>query len=162
MNVFEYAKQMETDGRDFYLEIAEKAPATGVKNILQLLADEELNHYNIFEAMEQGRPSESLKRIDFENVKNIYSKMKDSGESLDFGNEQLDYYKKALSIEEDSVTFYTNEAQKTDNATLKDQLLKIADEEKRHVHIVDTLFEFVRRPKQWLENAEWSHVGEQY
>ena len=51
MNIFDYAMQMEKDGEVYYREIAEKTSNKGVRNILKMLADAELMHYEIFEKM---------------------------------------------------------------------------------------------------------------
>jgi hypothetical protein len=36
----------------------------------------------------------------------------------------------------------------------------LADEEKKHMILMENLIEFVSRPDTWLENAEWYHLDE--
>ena len=58
MNVFEYAMKMEEDGRDYYLEHAEKISNPALKRVLVELAEDELKHYNTFKALRDAQSAE--------------------------------------------------------------------------------------------------------
>ncbi len=45
-------------------------------------------------------------------------------------------------------------------AGLKDILLKIAEDEKRHRFLLKNTVDFLSRPKTWIENAEFHHLDE--
>ena len=42
----------------------------------------------------------------------------------------------------------------------KKLLLKLAEEEKKHMFLLENLVEFVSRPETWIENAEFNHLVE--
>jgi len=160
MTVFEYAKKMELDGKAMYEAEIPKTGNKGVKTILRMLADAEQNHYDIFDAMEKKMPPETLKPVPFAEVKNIFQAMQEKGDYLDIKASQAEFYEKALGIEEKSEEYYRNEAKKTSDKTMKEQLLSIADEEHRHVKLMSAMYHMVNRPKEWLANAEWTHIEE--
>ena len=54
MNVFEFAMNMEKDGENYYRELAGKADHKGMVNILNMLAEDEVKHYNILREMKEG------------------------------------------------------------------------------------------------------------
>jgi len=49
MDIFEFAMEKEKLARDYYRELAERAPNTGLQSILKMLADEEAKHKLRFE-----------------------------------------------------------------------------------------------------------------
>lgn len=44
--------------------------------------------------------------------------------------------------------------------TQKNLLLKLAEEEKKHMFLLENLVEFIPRPETWIENAEFNHLVE--
>lgn len=68
--------------------------------------------------------------------------------------------KKAQEIEKKSQIFYLEKADEVNNPSQKEIFLKIADEEKKHYFILENILDFVSRPQNWLENAEWYHLEE--
>ncbi len=54
MDIYEFAMQMEKDGRKFYLDLAKKTSNTGLKNILTMMADSEAKHYNVLLRMKRN------------------------------------------------------------------------------------------------------------
>ena len=79
MNIFEYAMKMEQDGREFYLENAEKTDNPAFKQILTQLANDELKHYNIFKALKEGRKAEykeAEQTTIITTMKNVFDELK--------------------------------------------------------------------------------------
>jgi rubrerythrin len=159
MNIFEFAMKMEKDGENFYRELSAKTNNRGLKTILNMLADEEVKHYNIFaqiasEKMELG-DAPVLSR-----AKNIFQEMKDSGEGLDLEGTQVDLYHQAQEMEKKSRDFYNEKAAEVDNPYQKQMLEKIAIEENKHFQLLGAIADFVGRPETWLEDAEFTHLEE--
>ena len=77
MNIYKYAMKMEKDGENYYRELANKTEDIGLRNILKMLADEEVRHYNIIEQMMKSKASAELAETDIlEDAKNIFVKNK--------------------------------------------------------------------------------------
>lgn len=161
MNIFEYAMKMEEDGRAFYLEHAEKTSVPALKRVLVELAEDELKHYNIFKAMRDEQPvefDESRKTTILSTVKNVFESLKTEGAALSFEADARKAWGKAREIEEKSENFYREKAGEVDDERQKHILNRIADEEHKHWVTMENVIQFLDRPQQWLEDAEWSHL----
>lgn len=151
--------QMEKDGEDYYRRLAQQAANNGMKTILTMLADEEVKHYEVLDKIkkEKARITESVILSD---AKNIFVRIKESGENFDFDVNQKELYKKARDIEKRSHDFYTEKAGEVTENFQKKLFLKLAVEEKKHYILLDNIIDFISRPEQWLENAEFFHMEE--
>lgn len=158
-NIFEYAMQMEKDGEDYYRQLAQKIDNNGMKTILTMLADEEVKHYNAIEKIKKQKEQIAESEI-LTDAKNVFVQIKESGESFDFDINEAELYKRARDIEKKSRDFYTEKAGKVTEEYQKELFLKLADEEQKHYVLLDNIIDFVSRPEQWLENAEFYHLEE--
>ncbi|MHC4528912.1 MAG: ferritin family protein, partial [Planctomycetota bacterium] len=79
-------------------------------------------------------------------------------EQLDPHSEQIDLYRKAQDIEQNSRDFYLEKADEVKEEYQKDIFLQLAEQENKHYFLLDNIIEFVSRPKTWLENAEFVHL----
>ena len=156
-NIFEYAMQMEKDGEDYYRQLAQKAGNNGMKTILTMLADEEVKHYNAIERIKTQKTQIAESKI-LTDAKNVFVQIKESGDSFDFDINQAELYKKAQDIEKKSRDYYTEKANEVTEEYQKELFLKLADEENKHYLLLDNIIDFVSRPEQWLENAEFFHL----
>ncbi|HZX09312.1 MAG TPA: ferritin family protein [Acidobacteriota bacterium] len=156
MNIFEYAMKLEKDGENYYRELAEKVENPGIKNILTMLADDEVKHYNIFKNMSE-KTEPSMQETDvLKKSRNIFTDMQ--GKEIDSGIGQKEMYRKAQDLEKKTQDFYEKKASEVHDAAQKELFLKIADEEKRHYFLLENIINFVSRPETWLEDAEFNHL----
>jgi rubrerythrin len=160
MDIYKYAMQMELDGRNFYLDLAEKANNTGLKNILTMMADSEAKHYNVILSMQRNDKTQFSTDTDvLTKVKNVFMEMKEEKE-FDVDVSQVEFYKKALEVEKDSQKFYLERADEEKDPHRKEIFLKLADEEKNHCILLENMVGFVSQPDNWLESPEWYHLDE--
>ncbi|GAN32366.1 MAG: rubrerythrin [Candidatus Brocadia sp. AMX2] len=160
MNIYDYAMQMEKDGENYYRDSARKIDNAGLKKILGILANAEVKHYDILQKMKKNEKVQMPDTEILSNVKNIFVNMKEEGETSGVTVSQQELYKKAQEIEKKSQIFYLEKADEVNNPSQKEIFLKIADEEKKHYFILENILDFVSRPQNWLENAEWYHLEE--
>ena len=163
MNIFEYAMKMETDGRQYYLDQAAKTKIPALKKVLEELADDELKHYNIFKMLRDGHSAEykeAQKTHILATVKNVFENLRDSKSKQVFTGESIEYWRKAQEIEKEAEAFYRQKAAEVQLSEQKHILNKIADEEHKHWVTMQNVVQFLNRPKEWLEDAEWSHLEE--
>lgn len=160
MDIFEYALQMEKDGENFYRRIAETTHVAGVRTIVTMLADEEVRHYKAIERMRQGRSDPMMETALLGDAKNIFVQMKDQHDEFTADQEQVELYQKARQIEKRSQQFYEEKAAQVDRKDQRQLFEQLAAEEAKHFFLLGSLIDFVSRPKQWLENAEWYHLEE--
>jgi rubrerythrin len=159
MNIFEYAMQMEKDGENYYRQLAKKVNNKGIQTILTMLADEEVKHYNALVKIQAQKPQMAETTI-LTDARNVFEQMKESNEKFNIDVNQIELYKEAQKIEERSINFYLEKADKVTEEYQKELFLKLAEEEKKHYFLLENIIEFVSRPQTWLENAEWHHMDE--
>lgn len=157
MDIFEFAMQMEKDGEKYYREIAAGVDNTGIKKILSILADEEVKHYEIFAEMKRRTPG-IASTTTLADVKNIFARMKESGENISSKLGQIELYKKAQEMEKKSEDFYLEKCEEVGSEAQKELLIKIANEEKQHYLILEHVILFVTRTDHYLENAEFKNL----
>ncbi len=161
MNVFEFAMQMEMYGKAYYEENATRVDDPGLKRILMELAEDEQKHYNLFKALRDGA------NASYENagetkilasVKNVFQTMKDKNQSFALADEAKSIWAEAQLVEKKSEEFYREKAKEINDDNQKNILNKIADEEHKHWVTLESVIQFLKRPEQWLEDAEWNHI----
>jgi rubrerythrin len=162
MEVLDYAIQMEKDGEDYYRGLAEKCSETGLVNILTRLADAEVKHREILGQIKDSRAAKLAKTPLRQDARNIFRRMIDEGVTLDAGAGEVGLYRKAQELEKKSRDFYLDKAADVGTPEAREIFFKIADEEKLHYDLLESIVEFVSRPVpgNWLENAEWYHQEE--
>ncbi|WP_446010739.1 ferritin-like domain-containing protein [Candidatus Electrothrix sp.] len=163
MNIYEYAMQMEKDGEEFYRELADNCKVKGIKKILTMLANEEAKHFKMIAKLQEKAGNLLLTETTIlDGVKNIFTSMKEEKGELFFDVSDLEAYRKAMVIEEESRKFYSDKASEASEEETRHILLRLASEEEKHFRIMKNIAEFVARPEpgNWLENAEWHHLDE--
>ncbi len=160
MDIFKFAMDKEKFSELYYRDLADRTPYPGLKNILNMLADEEVKHYQTVEQMKAGVTEEMADTPVLANAQEIFEKMRESATKFDFHISEADLYAKAAKIEEESKQYYLQKAQEVKDPAQQRILRKLADEEHKHWLIVDRLRSFVSRPETFLENAEIYHFND--
>lgn len=162
MNIFDQAMALEKEGESLYRQFALEAPDRGMKKIFTWLADQELKHYQIFELLKACKPASVAESPELRDIKDIFDAWKDSDACLNIKTTQADIYRKAIGIEQKSISVYEHYADQSADVGQKEIFLKIAQEEKRHEWIIENIIEFITKPEVWAENAEFSHLDPDY
>lgn len=160
MDIFEFAKEKERYAENFYRDLAERAADEGLKEIFTMLADEEEKHFETVEKMQARTDAESAQTTVLKDAMDVFEKMRDGANKFNLDVSQIELYKKAQDIEKQARDFYLEKADQVEMQNQKSVFLRLADEEKRHYFLLDNIIEFVNRPNQWLENAEFYHLEE--
>ena len=152
---------MEKDSENYYNELANKTDDVGLQNILKMLANDEVKHYNIIEKMMKTDVSAELAETGIlKDAKNIFIKIKGKDLVFNFDLPQADFYRKAQEFEEKSYKFYLEMSDKVEIESQRKIFLKLVEEEKKHMFLLENLVEFVSRPETWIENAEFNHLDD--
>jgi len=161
MNIYKYAMQLEKDSENYYNKLMNETDDVGLQTILKMLAGEEAKHFSIVEQMMKNNTHPELTETDLlKNVRNIFEKIKGKKLKFNFDLTQADFYRKAQEFEEKSYRHYLEMSDKVEVEAQKNLLLKLAEEEKKHMFLLENLVEFVSRPETWIENAEFNHLVE--
>jgi len=161
MNIFDYAMQMELDGKAFYERLADAAEAQGLQSIFRWLAADEQKHYEIFQTMKaQGKEIAMVDSNTLEQTKNVFAQLQASGEVLAADARNLEAYQYAMKVEADSAQLYQEAAERETDPARSDVLQRIAVEERKHLNILENIFDFVNEPTQSLVWSEFSNLKE--
>ena len=161
MSIYSFAREFEKESQDYYYELAEKTNEKGLKNILTMLAGAEAKHLKMIESLEKGNHQILDTGTDIlGNARQIFKNMKGHTVSVSDEMSQTDLYKKALILERESHSFYTDKADTLEPGHERDVLFMLAEEEKKHAFLIENIIEFVQRPQTWIEDAEFYHLDE--
>lgn len=161
MNVFEFAMKMELDGKDLYEKLARETALPGLRDIFSQLAADEQKHYEIFRALKgQARPKAMADTPVLEQAKNVFEDLLARKDALGPVKGDLEGYRQALKVEEDSFRLYEGAAEKEKDKGVRELLLRIAGEEHKHFEILQNIHDFVNAPSQYLAWGEFSNLAE--
>jgi len=159
MNAYQYAMRMESEAEKFYRDLANGISDTTIQNVFNMLADEEVKHFKIFEKMSQDVELGSIGNLDISaKVKEIFTDIKNCNRKYTFTDEQAQYYANAAQIEDNAATFYEEKAEEMTDPAQKEAFLAIAREERKHQVIMENLADFVSAPDAWLESSEFYSI----
>lgn len=160
MDIFEFAMQKEKYSENYYRELADKTNNKGLKNIFNMLADEEVKHYKVVQQMRKQTPMKISDTPVLKNAKKVFEKMRGSTKNFKFDISELQLYEKAKGIEQESKQFYLEKAKEVADTAQKEIFKKLANEEKKHFIILENICDFVAKPQSFLENAEFHHIDD--
>ena len=158
MDVYDYAMQLEKDGENYYREAARRSQHKGLTGILTMLADAEVVHYGVFKRMKEHEPWQLPEATIVKDVKNIFVRMREEGKLEGISVSEIELYTKAQDIEKATEDFYREKGAQVEDRTSGKPSCKVAGEEHKHYLILQEIIDFISRPQQWLENAEWYHL----
>lgn len=158
-NFWETAKKMESEGIAFFKKLSLETTVEELKGLFTFLANEEQNHLEIFQKLEAKQNiSFSSQENSLAVAKGIFAKIQPNFSEDDKFADSSSIYKKIKTMEADAVTYYSSLLEKVENEEEAAVLKQIIKEEKRHEKLFDALIDFVSKPNQWLEDAEFNHL----
>jgi rubrerythrin len=160
MNIFEFAMEMELEGKAYYEKLASETGVVGLKAIFTNLAADEKKHYDTIQALQRGADGKMADTAVQDKARNVFQDLIGDKNLVGSLTKSLDGYQYAREIEAKSVKFYEDAAKKADNPDAARILLRIADEEKKHYNIMDNLYDLVLAPQNFLAWGEFSNLKE--
>ena len=94
------------------------------------------------------------------NAKAIFSKMRKAAATFAFDISEVDLYRKACDIEAEGKKYYLQKAQEVTDDGQRKVFRQLAEEENKHMMLVQSLSDFVTRPETYLEDAEFNHFDD--
>ena len=160
MNIIDCALKMEEEAANHYTKLAAASSVEELRNIFGLLAAAEKEHHDTLMAM-LGDVDPA--KAEFKALDEAACAFKPLLGKRDLVAEQLrdpDGYQHVVKEEEESIKFYEDLATKAENEGARALLLKLAEEERRHLSIVENIYSFVEEPRTYLAWGEFSNLKE--
>lgn len=162
MEIYTFAKAMERKGAEYYRMLARETDLKEIRGVFEHLAVEEDNHYKIFEAMERGSDSSVADTTSsvIEKAKTVFATLARGVHMPETLRDSVAAYKKGLELERESIAYYRKARETAPDEPQKKILDMIVKQEQSHARFMESMIDFVNRPAQWLEDAEWYHLDE--
>jgi rubrerythrin len=165
MNVFEFAMKMEKDGQTYYEQHAAKESNPALKKIWEQLAGDEAKHYEIFRRMKDGQIGEAAKMSSVETkilatAKTVFQELSAKDKDVKFSKDIFEAWEKAQDVEVETEEFYRQKQEEEKDPEVKKAFGLLADEEKKHVHLIEHVLDFLHEPRSWLEDAEFNSIDQ--
>ena len=158
MDILEFAINMELEGNKFYAQQAETNKGGGLEIVFAGLAEDELKHAELIKKKKSGGEFSSQK-VKKSEVENLFSDKDQKISDINPTPEQLDAYRFALDKEQESIDLYEELAEKSEGD--KELFEFLIGEEEKHFKLISEMVELLKRPKEWVEDAEFG-VREDY
>lgn len=159
MDIIEFALKMELDGKAFYEKAAREAGHKELAEIFHYLAEEEQRHFEFFKKLRDGEVTAAATALtpgSMKATKNIFVDFIKGEQTADFGDQERSAWKEALAFEEKAVKLYSEEADKESDASRKELLKKIADEERTHVYLIDNMLSYMSDPGGFVQSKQFA------
>jgi rubrerythrin len=160
MNVFDFALKMELDGKAFYEKLAAETSVAELKTIFSLLAAAEEEHHEAIEAMKKDIALGNADSKVLEKARNIFQGLLERKNTLEILKGDPDGYRHAIEFAMAGIKLYQELAGKETNPMAAKVLLMLADEERKHLEIMENIYDFVEAPKDYLVWGESSNLRE--
>ncbi|HZV81471.1 MAG TPA: ferritin family protein [Geobacteraceae bacterium] len=160
MNVFDFAMKMEADGKALYEKLAEETGVSELKTIFTLLASAEDEHCKAIGAMKKKTPAGNAESKVLGHARSVFQGLLDRKSALDLLKEDRDGYSHAIKFAIAGIKLYETMATKETNPATANILKKLADDERKHLEILENIYDFVEAPKDYLAWGEFSNLKE--
>jgi len=160
MNIFDCAIKMEEEARINYEKLAAATPVSELKNLFTMLAAAEQEHHDALVEMKGSIDPQKAQFMDLQEAACIFQPLLAKRDLMAELREDPDAYKHVVKEEEKGVKFYEEQAAQAKDEGTREILLMIADEERKHLSIVENIYAFVESPKTYLAWGEFSNLKE--
>lgn len=160
MNIFDCAIKMEEEAREFYVDLVAATTVPELKDLFTLLADSEQEHHDALIAMKRSVDSRKAQFNALQDAACLFRPLLDKRDLVAEHKEDSDAYGQIVKEEEKGVKFYEELVEQAQEEETRKILLMIADEERKHLSIVENIFSFIESPKNYLAWGEFSNLKE--
>ena len=154
------AKQLEVDGREFYLKKAESASSAPIKEMFASLAEDEKKHLEWLDTMEPG--IESAPSANKELYGKLETVFKGAEADIAAGGaaSDIEAIDVAIGMEEKSIEAYQAWASGGETDAIKKLGGVLTGVEKFHRQLLENAKEYLEKPGDWfLQTERWNFEG---
>jgi len=160
MNVFDCAIKMEQEAKAYYQQLAEAAASDELKNLFTMLAQAEQEHHDALVQMKADMDPQKSRFQALEEAACLFKPLLAKRELMAELKQAPDAYRLVVKQEQQGIGFYEELAAQATDQGSREILLRIAEEERKHLSIVENIYAFVESPKNFLAWGEFSNLKE--
>lgn len=158
---FRIALKIEREGKKFLLEAAAKSEHPAAKRTFEFLASEEDIHAAKIQRMYQAI-ADSGESIDpdadeeesKEKIRKFNERLAELKDSVSASVRDVEAYKTALEMEEDTEQFYRDRIAETDDENIKQIYRYLIAEEEAHSVMLKSCMDFMESPSEWFKDRK--------
>lgn len=158
MNVFDCAIKIEEEARQYYERLGSQSSEPEMKHLFSLLAASEDELRDNLLKIKGRLPSEQAQVDALDGASCCFRPLLTERELLEVAKDDHDLYRFSMREEEEEIRFYEELAAKTSDPATRSCLLMLAEEERRHLNVVENIYDFVEAPKSYLAWGEFSNL----
>jgi rubrerythrin len=160
MNIFDCAIKMEMEARVYYEKLAEAASVPELKTLFSVLSAAEQEHHDaLIKMKEEANPTKAQFKA-LREAACVFKPLLAKRDLMAELKEAPDAYLHVVNEEKKGIGFYEDLAAQAKDEGVRRILLMIADEERKHLSIVENIYSFVESPKNFLASGEFSNLKE--
>ena len=160
MNILDCAIKVEEDARKYYEKLAAAASVPELKNLFSMLAASEQEHHDALVRMKTAIDPHKIRFTALEEASCVFKPLLAKRDLIARLKNDPDSYRHAVQEEEKGVRFYEDLAAQAKDEATREIILMIADEERKHLNIVENIYSFVESPKTFLAWGEFGNLKE--
>jgi rubrerythrin len=160
MNVFDCAIKIEEEAKQYYETLGTQSSLPEMKHLFSMLAasEDELREHLI--ELKGSLPSGQGQCESLDGATCHFRPLLTERELLEETQDDPDLYRFSMREEEQEIRFYEELAERTSDPATRSCLLMLAAEERRHLNIVEHIYDFVEAPRTYLASGEFSNLRE--
>lgn len=154
------AKQLEVDGRRFYLEAAGKASTEALEKMFASLADDESNHLKWLDRLAPDvQSSREANEVLYGKLKAVFAKAPGAKAAEGSGSD-IEPIDVAIGMEEKSIAAYSEWAEKGETEDIRRLGEVLVGQERFHRQLLENAKEYLRNPGDWfMQEERWNFEG---
>lgn len=163
MNVFDYAIRLEEEGVRLFERLGQDTGNGELKRIFSHLAAMEEEHLDSLRAMKQAVTEQESRSSLVErawHVKGGFEKLLEASDLLHELRTDPDGFCHIITAEEENVRMLEGMAATEPSETARLLLHELADEERKHLDVMENIYDFVEKPHAYLEWGEFSNLNQ--
>lgn len=155
LQVLNLAMEREKGGHDFYLDAAAKTNDPKGKSMFEWLARQETNHYQKLssqrDALAQDRGWQKISEATESTIgRSEFPQIFEAPGEVKANTGELDALKVGIEAEKDSIALYGQAANDSTHEDAKEMFLRLVEEEKGHLELLETEYEWLRRAGEYF------------
>ena len=158
MNVFDCAIKIEEETKAYYEGLEAEASDPEMKLLFSMLAASEDEHKKSLLKLKEGMSHDKARMDGLDIAACSYRPFLTQRELLEETDKDPDLYLYSIKREEQEIRFYEELANMAGDEPTRRSLLMLADEERRHLEMLENIYAFVEEPKSYLEWGEFSNL----
>lgn len=164
LKAIETAIQIEKEGLAFYTEAASQTNDPKGKKMFQTLARDERNHLELFENAHEAllrratwlSPEEVQLVSPRRSLRQPVFPTRDAAEAVDVPEHHLAALRRGIQAEEDSITFYSEQMERTADPDGKAMYAYLIEQEEGHRTILQGEYDYLTGTGFWFDVSEFN------